>query len=247
MVLLKDLIEYLDKEIQINSVKDLFQNGLQFQGNSEINKVGVCVDITLSSIKNAIEGGCNILISHHPLIFDPPKVINGLLAEKIKLLTKQNISIYVAHYPIDTHKKYSHSRLISDELSMYGINEFGKHEDLIFGVSGNLRKKMNLSELKNLVDKKIHAGCLMFPYGKKEISSISIISGGGGFAVEEAKMKEIDCYITGEMKHHELTIAKDLGINVLLAGHYETEKLGMEKLSYSITKKFKIECVFVEN
>jgi dinuclear metal center YbgI/SA1388 family protein len=247
MILLKDLVEYLDKEVQIEGVKDFIQNGLQFQGNAEIKKAALSVDVTILNIKKAIQLGCDIIISHHPLISEPLKVMDGILAEKIKLLAKNNISVYVAHHPIDIHKRYSHGRLMADEIGLYGISDFGNDNGVFFGISGNLRKKMNLSELKTLIDKKIHAGCLMFPYGKKDISSISIISGGGGFAIEEAANKNIDCYVTGEMKHHQLLIAKDLGINVLLAGHYETEILGMQKLSQSITKKFKIESIFIES
>jgi len=247
MVELRDVVEYLDKEIDITSVQDKCQNGLQIEGKQKVEKAAVVVDITLKTIKKAINEGCDIIVSHHALIWEPPKVITGLLAKRMKLLVKNDISVYTVHLPLDVHKKYSHGKLIADELGLYGLSKFGNEDGNLFGFSGNIKKKMSHSDLKKMVDLKLGSNSRMIPYGPKEISKICIVSGGGGFAVEEASTEEVDCYITGEMKHSDLMAAKDLGINVLLAGHYDTEKLGMVKLSHSLTKKFKIQCVFVES
>ena len=62
-----------------------------------------------------------------------------------------------------------------------------------------------------------------------------------------AAKEKIDCYITGEMNHSDILKAKDLKINIILAGHYETEKLGMIKLSQTLTKKFKSQCFFLDS
>ncbi len=247
MVELKDVVDFLDKEIQIESVSDRCQNGLQIQGKKDVNKIALSVDMSLNTIREAIKRQCDLIISHHALIWDPQKVLKGLLSRKIRILMKNDLSVYTAHLPLDVHKKYSHSKLMADELGLYGTNRLGKSEGEYYGFSGNIRKKMSLEEVKKMIDTKLNAKSRIYAYGTKEISSIGIVSGGGGFAVEEAAEKGMDCFITGEMKHSDLLAAKDLKLNVVLAGHYETEKLGMIKLSHSITKKFKIQCVFVES
>lgn len=247
MIELKDLVSFLDKELDIKAVKDHCENGLQIEGNPKITNIGVAVDITQNTIKKAAENKCDIIISHHALIWGPVQKLTGLLAKNIELLMKNSISVYSAHHPIDIHKKYSHGKLIADELGLYGVSGFGLMDNDYFGFSGNFRKKVTLEFLKSLIDKKLNTDSRIFAYGKKDNSSMCIISGGGGFAVEEAAGNEIDCYITGEMKHSDLLKAKDLGINVILAGHYETEKLGMIKLSRTITKKFKTQCFFLES
>lgn len=247
MAELRDLVWYLNKELDIDKPKDFCENGLQIQGKSKIRNVGFAVDITLGTINKAIENDCDIIISHHGLIWKPLKKLTGLMAKQIELLMKNSISVYGAHHPIDIHKKYSHGKLIADELGMYGLSKFGMQFENYYGIAGDIKKKMTLEQLKELIDKKLSTSCQTFLFGKQDNTRICIISGGGGFAVEEAAKEGIDCYLTGEMNHANMMKAKDLKINVILAGHYETEKLGMIKLSHTITKKFKIQCFFLES
>ena len=252
MVELREFVEWLDKEIEITSVPDKCVNGLQVEGKSDIKNVGVCVDLTLGVLNKAIEQKCDMLVSHHALFWEPLQEFKGLLAKKLQLIMKNDLSVYTAHLPLDIHKRYSHGRLITNEIGMHGVSRFGldgdpKDDKNYFGFSGNLRKKLTIEELKELVDKKLSTNSRTFPYGTKEISSVAIVSGGGGFALEEAWEKKLDCYITGEMKDSRLLDAKDFGINIILAGHSETEKLGLIKLSQSITKKFKTQCFFFDS
>ncbi|MFT4303088.1 MAG: Nif3-like dinuclear metal center hexameric protein [Candidatus Woesearchaeota archaeon] len=245
MVELQEIVDYLDKEIEINSVADKCCNGLQFQGSKEVKKIGVAVDVSLKTIKKAIEQECNMIIAHHALIWQPPKIITGLLSRKIKLLVKNNISVYVAHLPLDIHKKYSHGVNIANEIGMHGISKFGKIDGNYFGISGNLRRKLSLESLKEMIDSKLKTDSMIIQNGPNEVGSIAIVSGTGSFAVEETA-NHFDCLIVGDAKYGDIVDAKDLGVNMIIAGHYETERLGMIKLSHSITKKFKIQCEMIE-
>ena len=245
MVYLKDLVEFLNKEIVIDSIKDKCLNGLVIEGKQTIQRVGIAVDISLNVIKKAVEANCDIIVAHHALLWEPVQKLTGLLAKKIEMLMKNSISIYTAHLPLDIHKKYSHGKLLAGNLGIYGVTKFGKNDTNYFGFSGHFRRKVSLENLKEMIDKTLLTDSRVFAYGKKEIGSIAIISGVGGFAVEEAV--DMDCFLTGEMSHSSLLAAKDLKINVILAGHYETERAGMVKLSQSITKKFKTPCLFLES
>jgi dinuclear metal center YbgI/SA1388 family protein len=247
MIELKDLVSFLDKELQISTIKDICENSLQVQGKNKIINAGIAVDITMNTIAKAVENSCDIIISHHPLIKKPLKRITGITAKKLQFLMKNNISAYVAHFPIDAHKKYSHSLLIAEKCGLYGLSKFAKQDTNYFGFIGNLKKGMPLEQIKEMVDKCLKTDSKIFQYGKKENSAVAIVSGGGGSFIGQAEEAGIDCFITGDMAHHELMDAKDLKINVVLGGHYETEKLGMIKLSHSITKKFKIQCFFLES
>lgn len=247
MAELKDVVNFLDKELEISKIPDKCINGLQIQGKSTINNVGLAVDVSLNVIKKAVEKNCDMIIAHHALIWSPVQKLTGLLAKKIELLMKNGISVYAVHLPLDAHKKYSHSKLIVDEIGMYGVSKFGEFEGNFFGFSGNLRKKLSLEQLKEIIDKKLETNSIIHNFGKKEISSVCVVSGRGDFAVEEAKAKDIDCYICGEMKYEQLLDAKDYKMNVLLAGHYKTEKLGMIRLLQIVTKKFKTPCFFLES
>lgn len=247
MVDLFDLVNYLNKELDISSVKDSCENGLQIEGKREITKIAFSVDVSKKVIEKAIENKCDLIISHHALIWKGLRTIKGLVSKKLKLLLCNDISLYSAHLPMDAHKKYSHSKLVASELGLTGLINFGFEGKNSFGVLGTLRRKISLNDLAEMVKSKLNTNIQVYSYGKELIDNVAIVSGGGGFALDEANREKVDCYITGEMKHSSLLDAKDYEINVIEAGHYETEKLGMIKLSRSVTKKFKIQCVFLES
>lgn len=236
---------FLDKEIDITSVKDFCMNGLQFEGNPYVKRVGVAVDVTMHTIQEAIKQECDMLIAHHALIWNPIETITGRMAEMVKTLAKHDLSIYIAHLPLDIHKKYSHGKQITYLLGMHGISDFGIKDNVSFGVSGYIRRKEPIKTFKEMVDKKLETNAVLHAFGDEEVSHIGVVSGTGGFSIHEAHEKKIDCLITGDIKYKDLIAAKDYGINVILAGHYETEKWGMIQLGQAVAKKFKIETCFV--
>lgn len=247
MIDLYDIVKFLDKELDIRSVKDGCENGLQVEGKREIKKIGFAVDVSMKILEKAVENKCDILVVHHALIWKSLRTIKGLIAKKLNLLLCNNMSLYVAHLPMDSHKKYSHSRLVASEIGITGISNFAHEVNNSFGVMGNLRKNMKLNDLANMIKAKLGTEVKVYNYGKEDVNTIGIVSGGGGFAIDEANRENLNCFITGEMKHSGLLDAKDYGINVIEAGHYETEKLGIIKLSRTITKKFKMQCIFIES
>lgn len=83
-------------------------------------------------------------------------------------------------------------------------------------------------------------------FGKKKISRIGVISGGGSFALQEAADKGIDVLLIGEFKHGAYHTAKELGIHVIAAGHYQTETFGVKALMPVLKKKFGVDVVFLD-
>ena len=83
-------------------------------------------------------------------------------------------------------------------------------------------------------------------FGKEKIKTIGIISGGASEDVEAAIQENLDLYITGEFEHAHFHIAKENCINVIAAGHYETEIIGVNLLMKKIQEKLKIDCEFID-
>jgi len=243
---LHELVSYLDKELEIDSVADYCQNGLQVEGTSEVAKAAFVLDVTLETIKKAKTHGCDIMISHHGLIWKPVPAVTGILSKRLKELLRHDISVYVGHLPIDKHKKYSHSLLVAERLGLHGLSPFGKSKKAYFGFSGHLPSETTAEELKKTVDAKLQTDCKVhFP--RDSLSNIGIVSGTGGFCIEEAYQRGINCILIGDIKYSDLLTAKDYGITVIEAGHFETERWGMEKLAQVVAKKFKIESLFLES
>ncbi|MBU0701807.1 Nif3-like dinuclear metal center hexameric protein, partial [bacterium] len=82
--------------------------------------------------------------------------------------------------------------------------------------------------------------------GKEKIKTIAIVSGGAAELVTDAVNKNVDLFITGESKLSSYYIAKEGKINVIFAGHYATETIGVQALSKVICEQFSVECEFVD-
>ena len=82
-------------------------------------------------------------------------------------------------------------------------------------------------------------------FGGEGILRAGAVSGRGAFAVEEAAEKGIDLLITGEAEHSAYHTAKELGVNVIFAGHYATETLGVKALM-DVVEKLGVEVEFID-
>jgi putative NIF3 family GTP cyclohydrolase 1 type 2 len=87
----------------------------------------------------------------------------------------------------------------------------------------------------------------VFRFGKDRVRSIGIISGGGGSLLKEASALSLDCFLVGEIDLAVYNGARDSGMNLLVAGHYATETVGVKALMPVVKKAFSVETIFIED
>ncbi len=245
---LKKAVNFLNKELKISKIKDSSRNGLQvYCGKKEIVKVGAAVDACLTTFKNAKAKNVDLLIVHHGLIWKGPKYPE-VTKKRTDYLKKNKISLYAAHLPLDLHPKYGNNIRLLGILGLKRAKKFGGYHGVTIGYSGTFEKPKSMEEISEILDKKLQTKSLIYRFGKSEkIKSMCIVSGGGSSAIEEAVRKKMDCFLTGEMNLSAHNRAKDLGLNVIVSGHYATETVGVKALGELLREKFGISVVFVEN
>ena len=243
---LKELVEFLDYELDIKNINDTSLNGLQVEGKQDIRRVGLAVDASIEAFKRADRSSCDILIVHHGLLWDKPSRLKGILGERIKFLMQKNISLYTAHLPLDKHEFYGNNAQLAKMFNLQNIEDFGRYNKMDIGFSGELEETKDFEEFAKEVKEKLNTAVKAFPFGKKRVKKIAIVSGGGGFAINEAISKDVDVLLTGETKHSAFYSAKDGKLNVLFAGHYATETLGLKALGNLLKEKFDIEVGFID-
>jgi len=97
------------------------------------------------------------------------------------------------------------------------------------------------------INEKLKTKCAVFNFGKKQIKKIAVVSGnGGGEITRQAIADDFDCLVTGEAGHSSYVTARDSKINIISAGHYATETLGVKALMKTMKDKFKIEVKFID-
>ncbi|NIO45082.1 MAG: Nif3-like dinuclear metal center hexameric protein [Candidatus Aenigmarchaeota archaeon] len=241
MVKLNSIVRLLNKELKIKKIKDQSKNGLQVRASENISKVGLATDACMDAFKKAKKLGCNLVIVHHGLFWKKQKDTAGLIKKKVRFLKKNKISLYAAHLPLDKHKKYGNNANLFILLD-------AKPKKLFRGVGyiGDLKKASNVNSIKKELEKKLKAKCMVWSFGKKKIKKIAIVSGyGGGGDIPEAVKKSADLFITGEVSHGSYHRAKEGRINVIAAGHYKTETIGVKTLGELLKEKFNLKTVFI--
>ena len=86
----------------------------------------------------------------------------------------------------------------------------------------------------------------VLPFGKKQIETVAIISGGAGEDVYQAKNAGADLYITGEIEHELYHPILEMGINVIAGGHYQTETVGVSLVAKKVQSELGLETVFID-
>lgn len=176
----------------------------------------VCLDVTNEVINQAIENKAELIISHHPVIFDPIKSIG--FESKIVKLIKNNISVISAHTNLDIAQNGVNDTLC-EKLGLKINESFAEG----FGRICTLEKETNAEDLARMVKEKLDSKELTFINAKNTINKVAICSGSGSSLVQEVIDKKADAYITGELKHNVMLELYEENISVIMAGHFSTE------------------------
>lgn len=214
----------------------------------EINCVFICLDITTENVKAAIDAGADMIISHHPLIFSPIKRVikSDISGRIISSLIKNDISAYSAHTNLDNAtggtndalaKKLGleNVRLFADEEA---LDEMGNPVDNI-GRIGTLPNPVTIEDFVSNTKKAL--GCSAIKYVGKpgdNVKTVALCSGAGGDGIYTAHRAGADVYVTSDIRHHEAQLAYELGLNLIDAGHFETENTICEFMKEYLEKGF---------
>ncbi|MCR3758181.1 Nif3-like dinuclear metal center hexameric protein [Clostridium felsineum] len=226
----KDLCNIIEDFAPISLKEDYDNVGLML-GDREDTVVGIltALDCTIKVIDEAIEKKCNMIITHHPILFKKPSSITNdtLLGKKIIKLIKNNINVYSAHTNLDSVKNGINDAIVNilgfDNSSILAKN-FRAVKEAGIGRVVELEEGIQLKELCHRVKENLKVQNLRYcGNDDKKIQKIAIINGSGQDFFEEARKKGADCIITGDTSYHYVSDYNEMGMAVIDAGHFGTE------------------------
>ncbi len=246
MINRNELFYVLDEIAPLKTQESWDNSGWQVEAeNSAFEIVLVALEVNEQIIDEAIENKADIIISHHPIFFNPVYNINahegtGKLAA---MLIKNNISVYSSHTPFDKAERGNNSYLAGKlKLNLYRslVNkEDGK--ELIGGI-GELPEPMELTDFAKYVAKHLNIdGKFVHTVGTSgaKVKNIGICTGAGCDTenIDAALDNGCDAFVTGDVKYHDARYAKDKGLAIIDAGHYGTEYLFTENMAALLNEK----------
>ena len=242
---IKDVIVALDGFAPLPLQEDYDNAGLQV-GLTKVEVSGalLCLDATEQIVDEAIEKGCNLIVTHHPLIFRKLRQVSDVdyVQRTVVKAIRNGITIFSMHTNLDSAEggvNYMMARRLGMEMD--SIHLLGEHE--VNGVKGGLgivgdyKESLNADDFIKKVKDTFGVKCAMTnELLDRPIKKVAICGGAGSFMLPQAIEAKADAFITGEMHYHEY-FGHEQEIQIVVIGHYESEQFTSNLLEEIINKR----------
>ena len=241
------LVTYLDDFLNIAEITDYGPQGLQVEtGNKEIERVALAVDTAPAVIREAGNWGADLLLAHHGILWRSVEAIAGPLGLRVRMLMDKGINLYAAHLALDAHPEVGNNIVLAQLLDVAVKGWWCAPTGTTIAVYGRVKGSMTLDDFVDRVEEKLHATTRVLAYGPARVKNVAIVSGFGADKAAEAKALGADTLLTGETSHANYWAAADYDLNVVYAGHYATETVGVQALGHHLADEFGLEIRFFD-
>ena len=267
MASLTEIVDYTSEFLRIRDVGDWDNalNGLQIENSGRVTRLGAAVDVSTRVLTEAAKKKVDLLIVHHGLFWPGLQPVRSALRRQLQLAFENDIALYSAHLPLDIHPKVGNNAQLVAALfgAPFGVRrhvaafesaDMSAHsksaepflEEKGQPIGLKMRASMPRSELVRKLRTALNGPVKIFDFGPRQTRTIGIVTGGAGSEIYRVAQENIDTFITGEAPHWAAVAAEELGMNLLLGGHYATEVFGVKALAAHLSKRFKIPNEFID-
>ena len=244
---LAEIVRFLDRYLDVKEVPDDSLNGLQVDGPDSVQRVAVAVDARESVIE-AVAGWADLLIVHHGLFWGDLRPLTAHRFRRVKALIEGGMALYGVHLPLDSHPEAGNAAVLAGRIGVGALQPFGEYKGTLAGWRGTIGGGPRpLDDFRTRLAEVVERPVTTLPGGPELVASVAVVTGGGGDMVEEAAEAGVDVLVTGEARHHNVIDAAELGVTVLLGGHYATETFGVKRIAEILTDRFGVEGRFVDS
>ena len=233
MTTVKDILKFTETFAPLCTAADFDNCGVLVGSTSqEVTKVLLALDITKGVIEEAKDMGCELIISHHPVIFNPLKALDG---ESVPyLLANAGITALCLHTNLDIAENCGVNVCLANALSLSDTTLYAEE----FLLTGKLSEAMSVQKFARFVKTRLGATCVAYTDSKRAVKTVAMCSGAGADFYSVAKEKGADVFLTGEARHHEYIEAAACDVPLVTAGHFHTEDVVIAPLKEKLAKEF---------
>jgi len=243
---LAKIVEYTDRYLRIREIGDWQNalNGLQIENSGRVTKIGAAVDISTRVLAAATKQDVDLLLVHHGLFWPGLQTVTGAFHRQLKLALENGIAVYSAHLPLDVHPIVGNNAQLAAALGLRSTTPFLEDKGQLIGLKAGA--SISRDEVVRKLEKSLGGKIKAFAFGPKKTKTLGIVTGGAGSEIYRVAQEKIDMFITGEAPHWAAVAAEELGINLILGGHYATETFGVKALATRLAKKFSLPWHFID-
>ncbi|MBR4762317.1 MAG: Nif3-like dinuclear metal center hexameric protein [Clostridia bacterium] len=233
MIKVKDVLNYLCGVYPLDTACEFDNVGLLAgDGESAVTGAVVALDLDVTTLRFAKERGANLIITHHPVIFEPLKSVTE--KDLVFGLIRDGISVISMHTNLDIGEGGVND-VLCDTLGLTDIKPYtaGDGYLLKYGVTGI----DNPDRFAEFIKSKL-GGAVRYVCGGKPIKTVLVCSGSGGGYISEAIAGGFDALVTADVKQHQFIEAINGGVSLFDGGHFNTENVIVEPLCNRLKKQF---------
>lgn len=241
-VKIKEVVSALERFAPLPLQADFDNAGLQVGlTEAEVSGALLCLDVTEQIVDEAVRLGCNLIVSHHPLIFRKLSCVCGAdyVQRAVIKAIKYDVAIVSMHTNMDSAWGGVNCK-IAEKMGLENLRFFGKQREVAVpgdtdgdrpvmvrggdGVIGEFAKPMAADDFVTMLKRVFDVECLMAnQLLRREIRKVAICGGAGSFLLGEAIGEGADAFVTGEMGYHDY-FGHEQQIQIAVMGHYQSEQ-----------------------
>ncbi len=240
----RDFSQLVERVAPLSCAYHWDNSGMTLYQHDEIKRVYLCLDVNADAIAEAEERGCDTILSHHPLLFSAIKKlcadepVDALLLKAVRL----GLNLYAAHTSYDCAPGGMNEWLAA-QLGLAVpkpliVQQAAQDGSMLSGIGiiGLCETVLEPEELAQKVKQALNLPVVRVAKGKRKIQKVACVGGAGGDFLKAASDAGADAFLTGEIKHNFYAEAAVLGLTLIEAGHYDTEKIFIRAMSEGLQK-----------
>lgn len=229
----KDILEFLNRKFPIDTALGFDNVGLLIgDSESQVSKAIISLDCSMAAIKTAVQNGAELIITHHPVIFEPLKnLLKGSIAYEV---VKNGLSVISMHTNLDIGNGGVNDTLCK-VLSPLSVETIPTSDG--FFLKKCAVSPINADKLAKAL-KTALGGNVKYTDCQKQIENILVCSGSGGSYVNDVLNFGCDALLTADVKHNQFVDAETYGVALFDAGHFNTEDIVIEPLKELLKNEF---------
>ncbi len=201
--------------------------------DAKVTRVLCALDCTSTAIKAAKESGCNVIVTHHPLVFKPLDAVsaNDSVGKRVIECIKNGIAVISFHTRLDIVENGVND-VLAGALGLKNAESF-----IPYGRIGEVDEQTFENFAKTVADAlEIDKSELSLVKSSEKVKRVAVVSGSGKDEISACISAGADTFVTGEVMHNHMLDCKELGLNLICATHYATERIVLPMLAETVGK-----------
>ena len=234
-----------DALLQPEKFRDYGPNGLQVEGDRDVQLLVSGVTASRALIEAAIAAKADAIVVHHGLFWrGQDGRVTGWMRERLRLLLAHGIHLFAYHLPLDAHPELGNNAQLARVLGLQADGRFGEQE--LGFVGAGAQAWSDPQDLANHVAAQLGRSVTCVGGSDRPVRRVAWCTGGAQNYFEAAIAQGVDAFITGEISEPQAHLARETGVAFLACGHHATERYGAPALASHVAQNLGLQHLFIE-